>query len=78
MQLQLLISHLKSLLSAYISQGVLVVADELPGLTSLPDWKAIITKIIRCSDDVDEHIYKLLIKRELSRKCNLFSENTSC
>jgi 20S proteasome subunit beta 1 len=58
--LQILIAYTKEILSTYITQGMpAIVIKELP-TELLPSWKDIIKKTVECSDDVDEHVYKLV------------------
>ncbi|XP_062517872.1 uncharacterized protein LOC134193100 [Corticium candelabrum] len=59
-QVQMLISFVKALLSAYVSQDMPAVATKLPEGTKLPEWEEIIKKSVECGDDVDEHVYKLV------------------
>jgi hypothetical protein len=57
--LQILIAYLKAIFSAYVTQGMPTMVSKVP-VESLPSWKDIVKKAVGCSDDVDEHVYKLV------------------
>ena len=58
--LQILVAYLKALLSTYVTQGMPAMVVKEVSTDLLPSWEDIVKKTVECSDDVDEHIYKLV------------------
>ena len=58
--LQILVAYLKALLSAYVAQEMPALVVKKISIDLLPSWEDIVKKTVKCSDDVDEHVYKLV------------------